>query len=245
VPSRIADLTRVARYNDLDSVAQLLDSDVAAIIVEPAAGNMGVVAARAGFLAGLRDLADRSGALLIFDEVITGFRSALGGHQSLTGVRPDITCLGKILGGGLPIGAYGASALLMGHIAPEGGVYQAGTLSGNPLECLSADPPYASLEQTTSRLADGLRNALAGRAGCVQRVGSLLTVFFGVDRVVDYDDALLADTAAFGRFFRGMLGEGIWLPPSQYEAWFVSASHTEADIDKTIEAASKVISSKL
>lgn len=252
VPQEIAGLTRVARYNDVASVADLCDSDTAAIIVEPVAGNMGVVPPEPGFLSGLRTLADRTGAVLIFDEVISGFRSALGGYQSVCGVRPDLTCMGKILGGGLPVGAYGGSAALMALIAPQGGVYQAGTLSGNPLaaaaglatlEELVNDPPYDRLERLTASLETELRAALEGRRACVQRVGSLLTVFFGVDRVRHYDDALMADTAAFGSFFRGMLGEGIWLPPSQYEAWFVSAAHTEADVERTMGAVRKVLQS--
>jgi glutamate-1-semialdehyde 2,1-aminomutase len=252
VPSEIAGLTRVARYNDLDSVAELSDSDTAAIIVEPVAGNMGVVPPEAGFIAGLRKLADDCGAVLIFDEVISGFRSALGGYQSVCGVRPDLTCMGKILGGGLPVGAYGGSAALMAHIAPAGGVYQAGTLSGNPLaaaaglatlEELVRNPPYDRLERISARLEAELRAALEGRGACVQRVGSLLTVFFGVDQVRHYDDALRADTRAFALFFKGMLEEGIWLPPSQYEAWFVSAAHTEADVAWTMDSVRKVLKS--
>ena len=250
VPSEIAGLTQVARYNDTESVAELCDSDTAVIIVEPVAGNMGVVPPEPGFLSGLRKLADDNGALLIFDEVISGFRCALGGYQSLCGVQPDLTCMGKILGGGLPVGAYGGSASIMARIAPSGGVYQAGTLAGNPLaaaaglatlEELVANPPYERIERISAQLEAGLRAALKGRKSCVQRVGSLLTVFFGVDRVRNYDDALKADTTAFGTFFRGMLDEGIWLPPSQFEAWFLSAAHTESDVERTIVAAQKVL----
>jgi glutamate-1-semialdehyde 2,1-aminomutase len=250
VPRAVAELTRVARYNDLASVERLADQEVAAIIVEPAAGNMGVVPAAPGFLAGLRAIADRTGAVLIFDEVISGFRLARGGAQELSGVRPDITCLGKVIGGGLPVGAYGGRADLMDELAPRGAVYQAGTLSGNPLavaaglatlQMLDADPPYEKLERLGARLEQGVRAALGDRAGCVQRVGSLLTLFFGVDRVHDYDEALQADTARFERFFRVMLAEGVWLPPSQFEAWFISAAHTEAEIDTTVAAVERAV----
>jgi len=251
VPRAIAELTRVATYNDLGSVEQVADRDVAAIIVEPAAGNMGVVPADPGFLRGLRTLADRIGAVLIFDEVISGFRLAKGGAQELVGVRPDLTCLGKVIGGGLPVGAYGGRADLMDQLAPRGAVYQAGTLSGNPLavaaglatlQLLEDDPPYEQLERLGAKLEKGLNNALSGRSGCVQRAGSLLTLFFGVDRVCNYDDALKADTRRFERFFRAMLAEGFWLPPSQFEAWFLSTAHTEAEIDAAVAAAARAMS---
>jgi glutamate-1-semialdehyde 2,1-aminomutase len=250
VPPEIANLTRIATFNDLESVERLADSDTAAIIVEPVVGNMGVVPPAPGFLEGLRTLASRAGALLIFDEVITGFRVALGGYQSVCGVIPDLTCMGKILGGGLPVGAYGGRADVMDRIAPAGGVYQAGTLSGNPLACaaglatlerLAADPPYERLDALGKRLEHGLRGALAQRVGCVQRVGSLLTLFFGVTQVARYDDALKSDTRRFGEFFRGMLERGVWLPPSQFEAWFLSTAHSEAQIDSTIAAAEDVL----
>ena len=250
VPRAIAELTRVAKYNDLSSVEELADRDVAAIIVEPAAGNMGVVPAVPGFLKGLRAIADRIGAVLIFDEVISGFRLAKGGAQELSGIRPDLTCLGKVIGGGLPVGAYGGRADLMEQLAPRGAVYQAGTLSGNPLavaaglvtlELLEMAPPYEALETLGAKLEGGLRQALGSRISCVQRAGSLLTVFFGVDRVRDYDDALKADTARFERFFQAMLTEGVWLPPSQFEAWFISAAHAESEIEQTIAAAERAI----
>ena len=250
VPRAVAELTRVAKYNDLASLEAVADRDVAAIIVEPAAGNMGVVPADPGFLLGLRAVADRIGAVLIFDEVISGFRLAKGGAQELCGVRPDLTCLGKVIGGGLPVGAYGGRADLMDQLAPRGAVYQAGTLSGNPLavaaglatlELLDADPPYDRLEQLGARLEQGLRGALRGRIGCVQRVGSILTLFFGVERVRDYEDALKADTARFERFFQAMLAEGFWLPPSQFEAWFLSAAHTTEEIDATIAAVGRAV----
>lgn len=250
VPRAIAELTRVARYNDLASVEQLADQNIAAIIVEPAAGNMGVVPPDPAFLRGLRTIADRVGALLIFDEVISGFRLAKGGAQEVYGVRPDLTCLGKVIGGGLPVGAYGGRADLMGQLAPSGAVYQAGTLSGNPLAVaaglatlalLEDDPPYERLERLASRLEQGLKRALHGRTACVQRIGSILTLFFGVERVRNYDDALKADTAHFERFFRAMLAEGFWLPPSQFEAWFLSAAHTEQEIEMTIAAAERAL----
>lgn len=250
VPQAIAELTRVARYNDLASVEKVADRDVAAIIVEPAAGNMGVVPADSDFLPGLRAIADRIGAVLIFDEVISGFRLAKGGAQERSGVRPDLTCLGKVIGGGLPVGAYGGRADLMDQLAPRGAVYQAGTLSGNPLavaaglatlQMLEGDPPYERLERLGGRLEEGVRRALGSRRGCVQRVGSLMTLFFGVDRVRDYDDALQADTARFERFFRAMLAESVWLPPSQFEAWFISTVHTEEEIDMTTAAAERAI----
>jgi glutamate-1-semialdehyde 2,1-aminomutase len=245
VPVEIAALTRVARYNDLESVQNVLDETVAAIIVEPVAANMGVVTPEPGFLAGLRELADRVGALLIFDEVISGFRLAAGGAQEVYGVQADLTCLGKIIGGGLPVGAYGGRRELMELLAPVGPVYQAGTLSGNPLavsagtatlELLEKDPPYARLERLAALLEDGLREALGKRPGCVQRAGSVLTLFFGLSAVRDYDDALKANADRFARFFRAMLDEGIWLAPSQFEAWFVSAAHREEDIAATVEA---------
>jgi len=250
VPPEVARLTRVARYNDLDSVAALCDDAVAAIIVEPVAGNMGVVPPVDGFLAGLRRLADRTGVLLVFDEVISGFRLSRGGYQEICGVTPDLTCLGKVIGGGLPVGAYGGRADLMGMLAPAGPVYQAGTLSGNPLAVaaglatlalLERDPPYERLERSAARLQAGIESLLAPSAGCVQRVGSMLTLFFGVREVRCYEDALAADTERFARFFRACLDEGVWLPPSQFETWFVSTAHTDADIDETIEALGRAL----
>ncbi|RMD85967.1 MAG: glutamate-1-semialdehyde-2,1-aminomutase [Candidatus Dadabacteria bacterium] len=251
VPEDIVRWTRVARYNDLDSVERLCDDQCAAVIVEPVAGNMGVVPPNPGFLEGLRELTRQRGALLIFDEVISGLRVGLGGYQAVCGVVPDLTCLGKIIGGGLPVGAYGGRADVMDQVAPAGPVYQAGTLSGNPLavraglttlELLATEPPYERLDLLGERLENGLRQALGNRRGCVQRVGSMLTVFFGVDRVENYDDALRADTRRFAAFFRALLEEGIWIPPSQFEAWFLSAAHTEEDVDKTVAAAERAMS---
>jgi glutamate-1-semialdehyde 2,1-aminomutase len=250
VPASVGDLTRVASFNDIGSVDRLCDADVAAIIVEPVAGNMGVVPPASGFLEGLRELADARGALLIFDEVMTGFRLGPAGYQTMTSVRPDLTTLGKILGGGLPLAAYGGRADLMEMISPSGPVYQAGTLSGNPLavaagmamlDLVEGDEPYRRLEESSARLERGLRDAFASRDGCVQRVGSMLTLFFGPGIVRNFDDAMTADTERFGRFFTAMVEEGVWLPPSQFEAWFVSLAHTADDIDATIEASRRAL----
>ena len=224
---------------------------VAAVIVEPIAGNMGVVPPAAGFLEGLRTLCDRDGTLLIFDEVISGFRAARGGAQAICGVRPDLTCLGKIIGGGLPVGAYGGRADLMALVAPDGPVYQAGTLSGNPLAMtagiwalsnLSA-PLYRRLAALGERLADGLRGAAdeAGVPLTVNQAGSVLTPFFSAGPVTGYAAATASDTAAYAAFFRGMLRRGIYPPPSQFEGWFLSAAHTERDVDRTIRAARRAL----
>ena len=243
VPAAVAAQTLVARYNDLDSVAHLLDRHpgrVAAVIVEPVAANMGVVAPVEGFLEGLRQLADGAGALLIFDEVITGFRVAPGGAQELYGVRPDLTVLGKIIGGGLPVGAYGGRADLLDLVAPAGPVYQAGTLSGHPLVMAAGEATlaeltpavYAGLEERSARLAEGLR-----RPGvAVARVGSLLTVFFRGATPRDFAEAKQSDTGAFARFFGALRSGGVLLPPSQFEAWFVSAAHDDEAIAHTLEA---------
>ena len=244
--------TLIADYNDLDSVARLCRAhreSVAAIIVEPIAGNMGVVPPADGFLEGLRELCDRDGIVLIFDEVISGFRAARGGAQAVYGVRPDLTCLGKIIGGGLPVGAYGGRADLMARVAPAGPVYQAGTLSGNPLAMtagiwalsnLSA-PLYRRLAALGRQLADGL-SAAARAAGVpltVNTAGSVLTPFFNAGPVNGYASATASDTAAYAAFFRGMLLRGIYPPPSQFEGWFLSAAHTGQDVDRTIRAASQ------
>jgi len=250
IPEAAAALTLTARYNDLASVEQVIagaPNGVAAILVEPIAGNMGVVPPAAGFLEGLRDICDRTGALLVFDEVISGFRAARGGAQELLGVRPDLTCLGKIIGGGLPVGAYGGREALMRTVAPDGPVYQAGTLSGNPLAMTAGlwalsqltDRLYKKLEKLGGLLAEGLsEGALKARVDVsINRVGSLLTVFFTDRPVMNYDDAKAADTAAYGRFFQAMLRQNIYLPPSQFEAWFLSGAHRAADVDLTIKAA--------
>ena len=242
--------TLVARYNDLDSVERLVRAhpgQIAAIFVEPIAGNMGLVPPRDGFLEGLRAICDREGMLLVFDEVISGFRASTGGAQKIFGIRPDLTCLGKIIGGGLPVGAYGGRADLMKLVAPSGPVYQAGTLSGNPLAmtaglwCLEALTPrlYKHLAQLGAQLAGGLADAArAARVPLqVNGFGSLLTAFFTTEPVRDYQTALTADTDAYGRFFRGMLARGVYLPPSQFEAWFLSGAHTARHVDRTIRAA--------
>ena len=242
--------TLIADYNDLASVERLCRvhrGKVAAIVAEPIAGNMGVVPPAAGFLEGLRQLCDRHGALLVFDEVISGFRAARGGAQAVYGVRPDLTCLGKIIGGGLPVGAYGGRADLMAQVAPAGPVYQAGTLAGNPLAMtagiwalsnLSA-ALYRRLAALGERLADGFRSAAreAGVPLTVNVAGSVLTPFFSAGPVVDYASATASDTAAYATFFRGMLRRGIYPPPSQFEGWFLSAAHSERDVDATVRAA--------
>lgn len=251
VPGAIAKLTLNAPYNDLDAVARIFREQkgkIAAVIVEPVAANMGVVAPLGNFLTGLREITQSDKALLIFDEVITGFRIALGGAQSLFGIQPDLTTLGKIIGGGLPVAAYGGRADIMEMISPLGPVYQAGTLSGNPLAMraglamlgkLKSPGFYEELNGKTDRLAEGLRAALKETSvpGQLNAAGSLLTLFFTPSPVRDYSDAKKSDTARFAGFFTEMLNRGVLLPPSQFEAMFVSAAHTDADIDATITAA--------
>lgn len=250
VPAAAVADTLLAHYNDLESVRHITNQhrgQIAAVFVEPIAGNMGLVPPVDGFLHGLRGICDREGMLLVFDEVISGFRAAAGGAQQLYGVRPDLTCLGKIIGGGLPVGAYGGRADVMALVAPAGPVYQAGTLSGNPLAmtaglwALQELSPrlYKHMAKLGGQLAAGLAEAArdARVALQVNAFGSLLTPFFTDRPVRDYESALSADTAAYGRFFRGMLARGIYLPPSQFEAWFLSGAHTPRDIDKTVKAA--------
>ncbi len=242
--------TLIASYNDLDSVERVLQANrgqVAAIAVEPIAGNMGLVPPADGFLQGLRDLCDAHGAALLFDEVISGFRASAGGAQQIYGVKPDLTCLGKIIGGGLPVGAYGGRAELMELVSPAGPVYQAGTLSGNPLAmtaglwCLSQLKPklYRDLAKLGTRLAAGFADAAraAGVPLQVNAFGSLVTPFFTDQPVRDYRSATSANTEHYAQFFRGMLARGIYPPPSQFEAWFLSAAHTRKDVDRTIAAA--------
>ena len=250
VARTVAADTLIARYNDLDSVEALCDAHpgaIAAVIVEPIAGNMGVVAPADGFLEGLRLLTSRRGILLVFDEVISGFRAAAGGTQSIFGITPDLTCLGKIIGGGLPVGAYGGRADIMEMIAPAGPVYQAGTLSGNPLAmtagwwALKRLTPrlYKDLARRGSALAAGFAEAARG-AGVplqVNAFGSVLTPFFTSSPVRDYDTAMNVNIGAYATFFRGMLSRGIYPPPSQFEAWFLSAAHTDRHISQTIAAA--------
>ena len=255
VPAAYAGETLVAGYNDLASVARLFEAHpggVAGVILEPVAGNMGVVPPAEDFLAGLRRLTRSGGALLIFDEVITGFRVAYGGAQTLYDVTPDLTCLGKIIGGGLPMGAYGGRREVMEVVAPIGSMYQAGTLSGNPLavtagiatlRVLARPGVYDSLESASSRLADGIAAAAAGASVpmVVNRVGSLLTAFFTSGPVVDSESALASDRERYAAFFRRMLESGVYLAPSAFEAAFVSTAHTEADIDDTIRAAERAL----
>lgn len=250
VPQALAELTLDAPYNDLAAVERLFEShgkSIAAVIVEPIAANMGVVPPVEGFLSGLRELTRRHGALLIFDEVITGFRLCFGGAQNLFGIEPDLTTLGKIIGGGLPVAAYGGRRDLMEEVAPLGPVYQAGTLSGNPLAMragietlkrLGAAGFYDSLDRKARALADALKQALAdaGTAGQVARVGSLLTLFFTPSPVENYVVARTSDTRQFASFFQQMLRRKILLPPSQFEALFVSAAHSDEDIHRVAAA---------
>lgn len=249
VPAGITRLTSTVPFNDLAALRACLAADPApaALILEPLPANMGVVPPDPGYLAGAVAACREVGALVIFDEVISGFRVARGGAQEIYGQRPDLTCLGKIIGGGLPVGAVGGRAELLDMLAPEGPVYQAGTLSGNPVACaagarlldLLTPEAYRRLDEAGARLEEGLRRELraAGATAAIQRVGSLLTVFFGVEGVRDFADAKSADTGAFACFFRGMFDRGVNLPPSQYEAWFLSLAHGDADIDRTIAAA--------
>ncbi len=247
-----AEDTLTAKYNDLEGVAKLFESygsDIAAVILEPVVGNMGVVIPDKEFLEGLRGLTQKYGALLIFDEVMTGFRLAKGGAQEYFGITPDITCLGKIIGGGLPVGAYGGPKEIMEHLAPAGPIYQAGTLSGNPLamaaglatlKIIDETPGFHdNLEAKSAKLEAGLRENLkqTGHKGVINRVGSMITLFFTEsEQVKSFDDASTSDTEKFGKYFRAMLEQGIYLPPSQYEAAFIPASITDEEIEKTIEA---------
>ncbi len=255
VPKAFAEQTLLAPYNDIEAVRQLFErheNEIACVIIEPVAANMGVVPPAEGFLAALREVTREAGALLIFDEVITGFRLALGGAQEVYGVEPDLTCLGKIIGGGLPVGAYGGSRELMEELAPSGPVYQAGTLSGNPmamaagiitLRTLSGEGLYTALDQLAERLTDKLRE-LARQAEVevqLNRVGSMFTVLFADAPATDYESAKRADTERYGRFFRAMLEHGVYLPPSQFEACFLSLTHLEAEIEQTLTAAEAAI----
>jgi len=249
-----AGATLVARYNDLTSVEAIIEAHaprIAAIFVEPVAGNMGLIPPREEFLQGLRQAADRCGALLVFDEVMTGFRVGRGGASERYRVRPDLTLLGKVLGGGLPVGAVGGPAELMRLLAPLGPVYSAGTFSGNPLtmaaglatlQRLDADA-YLRLERSAARLEVGLRGAIedSGTTGCVQRVGSMLSVFLGRREVRSMDDARACDHGAFASFFHGMLAQGVHLPPSGFESWFISLAHDDRALDAIARAARTVL----
>ena len=247
VPAALAEITRVARFGDLDSVEKILRREsVAAIFVEPVAANMGLVPPPAGFLAGLRELASRHGALLVFDEVVTGFRVARGGAAALFGVVPDLTTLGKIIGGGLPCGALGGSAELLDLLAPVGKVYHAGTAAGNPLAMAAGlatlelldEAAYARLESLGAWLEKRLWALLAekGQLATLHRVGSLLTVFWGVASVRDFSDARRSDTALFRRLFHRLLDQGVHLPPSPFEAFFLSLAHRERDLENLLSA---------
>ena len=251
VPPATTQDTLVARYNDLDSVSDLFQrfkGEIAAVIIEPVAGNMGVVPPEPGFLEGLRTLTQENGSLLIFDEVMTGFRVHPGGAQALYEIKPDLTTLGKVIGGGLPVGAYGGKHEIMKMIAPSGPVYQAGTLSGNPLAmtagiatlgALQRSGTWEFIEKSTLQLTDGIRKAAndAGIPIWQNRVGTMFATFFTSERVLDWKSAKTSDTKLFGFFFQGMLKRGFYLAPSQYEAGFMSSAHGCAEIDATIAAA--------
>ncbi len=254
VPEGLARETLVAKFNDLSSVETLFAQypyEIAGVIVEPIAGNMGMIPPRKGFLEGLRKVTQQHRALLIFDEVITGFRVGLSGAQGLYGIDPDITCLGKIIGGGLPVGAFGGKSDLMNVIAPLGPVYQAGTLSGNPLavtaglttlRVLKEEGVYEQLEEKGFYLSEGVKDAFRDAGISVQshRIGSMFCNFFTSITVTDYDTAKTSDTALFGKYFAGLLNEGVYIAPSQFETGFVSLAHTKEDLNKTIEAVRRV-----
>ncbi|OGQ23175.1 MAG: glutamate-1-semialdehyde-2,1-aminomutase [Deltaproteobacteria bacterium RIFCSPLOWO2_02_FULL_44_10] len=256
VPDMLAHETIVCSYNDLERVTTIMTemgNEIAAIIVEPVVGNMGCVLPASGFLKGLRDLTTKHGTLLIFDEVMTGFRVGFTGAQGKYGITPDLTCLGKIIGGGLPVGAYGGKRQFMEQIAPLGAVYQAGTLSGNPLamsagietlKLLSHPETYTTLEEKTVKLTSEISRVLtqADIAHQISQCGSMWTLFFTKNPVIDFDSASKGNNDRFKRFFHAMLDEGIYLPPSPYEAAFMSLAHTQSDIEKTLEAVQKWIS---
>jgi len=255
VPQSLAELTTVLPFNSPEALKSEFDrrgNDIACVIIEPVVGNMGCVPPRAGYLELVRDVTKRSGTVLIFDEVMTGFRLARGGAQQRYGIQADLTTMGKVIGGGLPVGAYGGRAEIMNRVAPAGPVYQAGTLSGNPLAVaaglatlrrLERENAYDRLEQLGSHLERGLLEAAekAGVRARVNRVGSMFTLFFTNQDVFDFESAKTSDTQQFSRFFNAMLKQGVYLPPSQFEAAFISAAHTNADIDRTINAATKAL----
>lgn len=255
IPTEATKHTLTASYNDSHAVEQLFRSypnDIAAVIVEPVAANMGVVPPKPGFLEKLRELTQSHGAVLIFDEVITGFRVALGGMQERVDIRPDLTCLGKIIGGGLPVGAYGGRRDIMQHVAPIGQMYQAGTLSGNPLAVaagiatlteLRKPGQYDIIERNTQILREGLQKVIHDNSipAQIQHIGGLLCLFFTKEAVRDYASAKQSDTARFARYFWGMLARGIYLPPSQFEAWFISLALEDTMIEETIQATATVL----
>ncbi len=256
VPEEIASLTLVIPYNNteaLEEVFRKYGEEIACVIVEPVAGNMGVVLPKPGFLESIREITRRYGALVICDEVITNFRLSKGGAQELLGRDPDITCMGKILGGGMPLGAYGGRKEIMQMIAPEGPVYQAGTLSGNPLSVVAGIAtltelfrlnPYEELERLTNRLTSGISEILTekGIPHRINQIASMFTLFFTEEEVYDYETAKKSDRELFGRFFRSLLKEGVLIPPAQFEAWFLSTAHTEEDIDLALERIERAVS---
>ncbi len=256
IPGNLAQLTLSLPYNDMETLQTALQqygSRLAAVIIEPVAGNMGVIPPRAGFLEELRKLTEKNGIVLIFDEVISGFRFNFGGYQNLIKIRPDLTCLGKIIGGGLPVGAVGGKKEIMEKIAPMGEIYQAGTLSGNPLaiaaglttlKILKAKASsYSALDDKTNKLCSGMENLFAakGISACINRVHSMFTIFFQEGPIDDLTSAQKSDTALFARFFHSMLKKGIWLAPSQFEAVFMSFAHSEADIAFTLDACASAL----
>ncbi len=256
VPKRLAELTLTVPFNDQASITKIFQEyghEIAAVIVEPVAGNMGVVAPQSGFLNKLRDLTKAHDSLLIFDEVITGFRLTWGGYQGIAGIDPDLTCLGKIIGGGLPVGAVGGKRIIMEQLAPLGPVYQAGTLSGNPLAMTAglttlallqhSTDCYEAMDRLTFSLCEEMKPLFAGQGIpiTINRMGSMFTVFFTSEPVSDFASASLADTEMFARFFRGMMKNGISLPPSQFEAWFLSLAHNHDDMDETLAACASTL----
>ena len=255
IPPELAAYTLVAAYNDLSSVEALFEEqggDIAAIIVEPVAGNMGLVLPESGFLEGLREITTRYGSLLIFDEVISGFRVTYGGYQNLAGIKPDLTTLGKIIGGGLPVGAYGGRREIMDMVAPQGPVYQAGTLSGNPLamaagvttlKILQSSNVYTELERRCARLTDGLGQGFAqfGENVAINRLGSMFSVFFTSRQVNTHEAVMSCDTGRYAAYFRAMLQRGVYYPPAQFEVSFVSMAHRDEDIEETITAARRAL----
>jgi glutamate-1-semialdehyde 2,1-aminomutase len=255
VPESVVRHTLSLPFNDKEAIAKVMDEkgdQIACVIVEPVAGNMGMVPPADGFLETLRELTTAHGAVLIFDEVMTGFRVAYGGAQALYGIKPDLTCFGKVIGGGLPVGAYGGNKDIMSQIAPQGTVYQAGTLSGNPiamtagivtLEQLAKEGVYESLEERSGRLADGLANAArkAGLAARTGHVGSMLGMFFTDRNIACFEDAKTCDLELFANFYQGMRRQGIYIAPSQFEALFLSTAHADEHIDATVDAAEQVL----
>jgi len=255
IVSSLAEKTLTLPFNNIDRVRELFEKEgkeIAALIVEPIGGNMGVVPPKPGFLEALSEVTKKAGALLIFDEVMTGFRVSLGGAQKLFGVTPDITCMGKIIGGGLPVGAYGGSRQVMDYVSPMGSVYQAGTLSGNPLamaagnvmfDLLSKGGVYESLEEKSAKLCQGLKQNVEdlGIDAQFTRVGSMFSMFFTSKEIVDFETVKTCDTDFFKRYFNGLLEEGVYIAPSQFEAGFMSVVHTDEEINLTIEASRKAL----